>query len=681
MKHELRKIWKDRRLCLLFAAVVFLNLLLFYWHCTDDSRGYSMEQLRGLYGNADVLEEEQAHLEEALVQCLYGLSDDDVQEIMGQMERNQAALDRIRQARDYQELRESLVSGSELKLKLGLFGSNDSFEARSLRRGIEVYQALSGVRPEAVFLGGVELLMDYRLTDLLLLLFCAAAGLTLFTFEKGSGLQTLTQPTKNGHGPLFFRKLGASVGLLTMGFLLLYGGNILTAGLLFGFDHLRCPAQSLFGFANCPAEISVLGLLIRVFALKYLWALACLGIGILISASTGTAAVAVIEMVMAGAAAYWMGGSHSLWIRHLSLSWLAGTENQYEGAVYLNLFGIPVGSVTAAIVFLMALCGISLGVAAVLYCVTQDSQRRSIGSLSGIFPARHTGVFRHECRKALLMWKGLAVLLAFVAVQVVSYQSYPANNSEYEYYYRSYSEALAGLPNAEKDAYLQREQDRITALNEKLLEYASQYPDPDTFQRVSQDTQNALRVQDAFHQAKDQYDSLRPGQSYLYQTGYQRIVGTETLREEVQDWAKAFLAMTILLSGFHAAERECGALALQTAARKSRTVLRSKFWICAGYAVAVTLIAFLPRLTAVFRTYGGWIASASANSISGLSALPDGWSVGVFFAAMLLGKLLVVGIVGRVVCWISKRSPNTMIALLLSAAALMIPVAAVLLTL
>lgn len=155
----------------------------------------------------------------------------------------------MRQAEEYPSFRAGLAAESRLKLRMGLF---DGFAARSLEQGAQVYESLADVTPRREFLGSAEVLLSFHLTDALALLFPLAAGLTLLTHERASGLLNLTRPTRFGRSRVYGRKLAAAATLSTVGFVLLYGINALIAGLLYGFAGLDAPVQSLYGFAALP---------------------------------------------------------------------------------------------------------------------------------------------------------------------------------------------------------------------------------------------------------------------------------------------------------------------------------------------------------------------------------------------------------------------------------------------
>lgn len=673
MRSELRKIWKDPRLCVLLIVVVIVNAVGFYLHATRDLGGYTMADIRALYAQADTLEQTQAELNEKLEQALFTMDDEAFRAINLQQQRNQAALDRITQAKNYPQHREDLIAESEIKIMLGLFGAEDSFEVRSLRRGIDVYGKLAGVQPEAVFLGGVELLADYRFTDWLLLVFAITSGLILLTQEKGLGLLLLTQPTKYGPSRLYWRRWLAAAILMSVGFAVMYGSNAVIAGVLFGFENLSTPVQALFGFANCPWAISVGEMLAAMLGLKFLWALACLAVVFLVCAGTGSGAVAVVKLAACAVGAVVLENSNDLWLRTLSLSRFGDCGQFFREPVYLNFFGYPADRLAVAVVLFLLLGAVCVVIGFVLFPRSPHGRL----SLPGISLHRgHTNLFFHEWHKCLVTWKGIWVLVALVGLQVVCYGDYRPLNTEYEYYYRTYSAVLSGAPSGEKDAYLQEQQEYFNDLYVQLADIAMRYPDQQSFYRESEQVRLELRAEEAFMDAKQQYDALKPGQSYLYQTGYSKLLGEDAPQKTVLNFCKAFLVLILLLCPMFAQEKQSGMDILQTASKNAHRISRHKTVIWLVFALTVTCIAFLPRYCVVLTAYGGLDWTAQANSITLASQLPNFLTVGGLLAFLLLSKLLIVTTAGWVVCRISKRSPNTIIAMIVSLAALLIPTGA-----
>ncbi len=677
MRYELRKILGNSRLCLLFIAVIILNALLFYGYCTDGSQGYTMLQIQSKYEDVEGLKAEQEELEELVMQFDIDPYSDSYMtgNIYDERHLNQAVLDRVQQAETYDEYRRGLVDDSYLKIMLGLLGEHGSFEELSLQRGAQEYEDLQGVTADASFFGGTELFASWHTSDILMLVFCIIGALMLFTYEKGAGLRMLTQPTKNGHCRLYVRKFGASVLLMTSGFVLIYGVNFLVSAAIFGVPNMSAAVQSVYGYAGCPAALSVGEFYLVLIFVKYLWALACLAAAVLICSFSGSAVASAIATAFFACLAFMLGATNNLWLKNLSLSELASAEKLLQGAVYLNFFGNPVRRFQTALLFLAFVVAAAFFAGMFIFC-----KMPTVGGVKLKLPEfhltqRHTRLYAFECGKAFFMWKGLAIILAFIVVPTFSYKDFKVNNSEYEYYYRVYSQTLEGEPNAEKDAFIESERTKFEQLNERLGELYEQYGEAASYSSEVDDIQNNLRPQQAFEDAATQYENLTEGQSYLYQTGYTYVFSPYVWQENILNFGKNFFVLILLLCAFFAFEKESGVGMLQSASGKTKSVLKMKISIIAFYTVVAAAVAFLPQYIAVFNGYGGLVLSAQANSVMWLSDLSAFWSVGTYIIAVAVFRLLVSGAAAGLISVISHKTGSTMMTLVISSAVLLIPTA------
>lgn len=670
MTWELRKIGGSGRLCLLLLLAVLCNGVLFVLHAAGDADGYTVSALRQAMAQED-LPGYVTGLEDRLDRASASGAWTEYDALRRQLSAADAALARVQQAEEYPSFRAGLAAESRLKLRMGLF---DGFAARSLEQGAQVYESLADVIPRAAFLGGPEVLLSFHLTDALALLFPLAAGLTLLTHERAAGLVNLTRPTRFGRSRVYGRKLAAAT-LSTVGFVLLYGINTLIAGLLYGFAELDAPVQSLYGFAACPYRMTVGELLALAAGLKYLWLLCCTALIFLLCARAANAATAVGCAALCGGIAALMAGSTQLWLRNLSLWQLADGQVLCREAVYLNLLGSPSDRVLLGAIFLAALAVIAGIGGAALYSQIPGGAAIRLPAARPLPRPRHTCLAGHELYKALISRCGLWVLLAFFAVIALLYGRFSPERSEFEVYYRNYSEILSGAPSQEKDDYLASELARFDGLNEQLAELAQQYPDAAAFDREAEPIRNQLRMEDAFHLAQNQYRALRPGQVYLYQTGYQRLLGADALRQDVLELGGAFLAVALLLFGSFAGERESGVEALLTASPRRKSVVQWKCVIAGGYVLLLTLALWLPGLLTVQGAYGPLDMAAQANSVQCLSALSADWTVGGVVLALLASRLLLLAASAATVMLLSRRCA-VVPALLLSLLLLLLPVGA-----
>ena len=114
----------------------------------------------------------------------------------------------------------------------------------------------------------------------------------------------------------------------------------------------------------------------------------------------------------------------------------------YKRQVYLNLLGSPSDRVLCGAIFLAALAVIAGIGGAALYAQTPGGSGKRVAFTRSPPRPRHTCLAGHELYKAMISRCGLWVLLAFFAVIALLYGRFSPERSEFEVYYRNYSEIL-----------------------------------------------------------------------------------------------------------------------------------------------------------------------------------------------------------------------------------------------
>ncbi len=659
MRYELKKLLSSRALCLVLILALAGNGWLFYRQCTLDAQGYTLTELKATMEQGEALELRQQQIQAQLNQQPDWETFD---KLVAESEQLQPALVRLREGWNYHQIRQDLVDEANIKLRLGFF--TDPFSRRSLELGAGVYEALAGVEVKPGFYGQAELLTAWQGTDLFALVLALVAGLQLFTLERGNGAIWQSRPTRHGRSRHYFRKLAAAVTFTALGAAALYGTNFLIAGSLLGMEGMGAAAQSVYGYARCQYPLSVAGLLMAVGAIKLIWLMSCLMVILAVCAwaKTAVGAMLVLALYLLGSA--YLGESSSLWLRSLSLWDLARGERLLQGQVYLNLFSDPLPRQVVSLGFGLAqsLAGAALALGLYIRVPggTQlprlDRKRRCWAgcSLAG-----------HQWHQALISQRGVWILLGFLLLQIFTYAEQTVYFSEQEAYRQSYARTLQGPPSQEKEAFLQREAQRFAQ-----LEYEYQTA---TSEAAREEIRSALRAKPVFTQVKEQYEQLKPGQSYVYDTLYIALFGREGQMEDKASLAKLLFALLLLLFGLFSVEKETGVQSLIGAAGKEKVVLRQKAIIAAVYVLVCTAMAALPYFLVVTRGYGSPLWQAQANSARVLSWLSDGWSMaqvvafrGAVFLAFGAGAALVVAVMAEK---LGKRIP----ALLSSACILLIP--------
>lgn len=669
---ELRKLLWDRRIVALILVMFLVNGGMFYRYCTDDSNGVTMSQIQTQYQRGIDLEEREQTLWELIRNS--ALINAEVQEaVLEEYTQVHATVERIQEAQNYEDVRIGLVNQAKTKIMLGLFGDEDSFEVRSLKRGMEAYQALDGTVAEVAFFGSVELLTEWHLTDVFVFLFAMLPALMLFVHERELGIQVLTQPTKFGRWRLYTQKYISGLVLTLGAAILLFGMNYLIVRQMFGPIAFDAPLQSVYGYTVCQFKITVGEFLTCLLGQKLLWSAACMSVMVAISAGMGNVALVIGGIAGCVGLALGMGQSNVLWIRWMSLVRLAAGEKLFQGATYLNLFGIPVERLTICVNALWILAAVGFFAGSLAYCRGSIMSGRN-GAWSW-HKLRHTNLMLQEMEKSLFLWRGAMLLLVLAGLQWGLYHDIPTFRGEDELYYQNYSEALSGLPSAEKEQFLLSQITHFEDLEEELRILEQKYDSSSVeYQSAAMLISSQLQPQTAFQRARNQYYALSSGQSYLYETPYEILLGAERKKADAANYGIAFLVLTLLFSGFFAGEQETGMAVLQTAAGRNKAVFRRKIVLLLGYSWLIAMLSFVPRMWGVFAAFGGLDISAQANSVTWWQGTPDGVTVGQRFALQLVNNYLICLGAGGIICFLSTKIGNTTLTIAVALSCLLIPI-------
>lgn len=673
MRYEWKKI--SRTAVLLLVAMVLVNGVMFYNHCADLYDGYSLSQIEEVFSWPETAIN--ARDEELGGPSLITGPD-------GLLTR-QSLLKAVEARRnfDYSAYLQDLLNDLSLRIRSGFFGDENSFTVRSMEQTREVYQQLMPLQVTPTFSGSLEVWNGWQLSDLFFLVFGCVPCLFLLTQERRSGLYALLKPTKNGRSNLYFRKAFVMLGFVLLGFLLIYGVDLAICGHLFGFGDLKRPIQSAYGFQSCPAALTLVGYFMFYFGTKLLWGWALCSLFFALCAALRSVTTVLLSVAGILAVVVAMGASDNLWLRTFSLTRLSANEEILLNCHFLNFFGTPVRQLPVFLGFCGVLLLLSFGAGWFAFvkspAVALDKRG---GTLRLHVFHRHTNLLLHEGQKLLWTQGALALLVVLLLVQVVSYREFDTPNSEWEYYYRHYSSQLSGAPSSASDQFLADEAARFQKIYEEIEKYyALANGDTELAELMTLDLQNELRAEPAFLAAMAQYEGLQPGESYVYRTGYERLLGQEGQRDGLRNCIKLFSFLILAFSGVFAVEQETGVEVLQTTAGARRKLRRRKCIVCAVVMLMAALLAYLPQYFAVLHNYGLPVQGALASSLPILAAFPGNLTIqgALWFIAAL--HLLISAAAAALVLFLSRKTGNQVLTVLLGFGLLVLPTTVALLVL
>lgn len=685
MRYESKKLFANRLAVLLLIGLLLANGVLFYRHCDDTSKygilefEYTQAQAQKKYALGDALEQEAENLRKIILEardCIDFDMEEKSELVTGyyssERKLDLAVLEKMATVKAYNETRAALVGEIRAKQALGFLGSADSYEYRAQEAVAQRYEALEGLSVPAVFQGHIELLTEWKLTDLFLFLAILLGALLLFSEDRRSGILLLLRPTVRGKSSLYLRKLFSLLFFSAVATVLFYGTDLIVCAAVFGTENLSAPIQSVGGLLLCPFPFTVVGYLLTALLEKLLWAWAVsAAVSFLCCCANGAVGAAAL-CILGVAASILLSSADPQWLRALSLSGQAHVTERYTQCRMLDFFGTPIHAATA---FRIVAVGIfALGSLCGLACFCKRDTVVSVRRRSLRLPiGNHTSLLRHESFKLFLSQKGLLWLLALCFLQFLICKDTKLPSSLQESYLKQYAQVLSGEASEEKDAYLASERVRFQELQEKIDFYDSSGADSDLIEVLTQDLKTQLNVLPVFETVFDQYDALTEGQSYVHPTGYNYLFGDLGINGDLLSLSLMEVFLILTFAGVYARERETSVLVLQTTAGANRRIRVRKWLLCLGFAMVLAFVSFLPQILIVADQFGLEQLRAQANSLRVFSSLPSAWRIWQVFALSWGVRAAVAAASTAVILFFSKKTSSQTLAILFSLAVLVVP--------
>lgn len=422
---ELKRILWNRRSLLLFGLLLFLHGVFFFFQCNEAKSN----TLTG----------------EALTEYVDG----------------------------YEEYVRSVHENVEMMQDNPLFGEKDSFVYRNLIKTGKDYARLDGIVPVAGENRGIVTLLNFNLTNFVLLL----VGLYIvlcFMAERQKGLYLLVRSTERGRMQLSLQRIGILGFGILAAVVLLYGSIFLMSMRLFPGCDMARPVQSIPEFEGVIGRYSI-GTYLLVFLLKKVIGclFVCLILYFFMSLFRSSFCVAAFFLFFAGEyGLYVLMIPTSKWgvLKYLNLYTYLFCGTEYAAYYNLNFFGYPFHiAAGAGLLVFFGTAGM------ILLCLFRYSRQYPKGEYRNlrIVERMSAAISKHkpsasmtgwELKKVLLSQKGLVifVLLFYLAFSASTESGYKDLRSKYvTHWYEEYGGEISG----EKVTALQ---DRKSKLEERI---------------------------------------------------------------------------------------------------------------------------------------------------------------------------------------------------------------------
>ncbi len=553
-----------------------------------------------------------------------------------------------------------------------LFSDPNSFAHRNLEKTAEKYLPLYQVALTAGDSSGITLALESHTTTVFLLAAVVLLVFSLIREEREQGLMLLLKPTARGRSALILAKLAVLFLSLGMLMLLFYGGNLALTGNLFGLGSLSRSIQSLQGYLTSAWQISLGEYLVAFFLGKWLvlsavglvFALVCLLAQNRVQASVIAAGITVVELCL------YVGIPCNSWLaplRQLNLAAAMDTTAYFSDYFNMNFFGWPVDAAWATAAFCNAIGICCLFQIHRRWCREENLEtvRARAGMARSKIPS--TSLTLHEGYKLLVTGRGAVLLVLLIALQWVCYGDVNAYELESEQWYQSYIAQLLGDVTAEKEAFLQEEEEHFAQVSRQQMEILEQAQRGELDSTYASYLVSSLAIpqaqQGGFLRVKSQWAYLQTQQAlgktvqFLSTTGYDHLLNDR--RADVLDASKLGFVMAVCLSAYFTMEADSGMNQLiGPSPAGKRRVFRRKLIVTFGFLLAVWAVCFLPRSLASLAIYPMEHADFAAASLAAFSPASAGCSILEYWLLLNLARvagMLVTALVLALLCQKIRR--------------------------
>lgn len=548
----------------------------------------------------------------------------------------------------------------------------NSFSKRNIEKTVKDFEGMENLPLKAGPDAAINTVYHFPVSDILAFLLILMVCVRLFSKEYERKLYPLILAAPS--------RLKTAVSKIIVLFLMtvlmsavIYGGNLLIGGYMFGFGDLGRPIQSISEFRTCSLRISCLDYLCLGFVMKLSIAfVSALFIFALFAMLKKAVTVFFVLTCFLGLsfAAYTaievtsnLNSLHFVNIFHMSDSF--NVISRYQN---INIFGFPV---TMTDVYPIVLTAVGVLCTAVI-CLRfyTGAVGREPGKIEAIARLTdkiayiadklngHGSILLHEFRKTMLGGRALIILLALAAVMIYNYDAAYRIKTGKDLAYESYIEEIGGRITEKTQEYIQKEWDYLSAVDDISL-YGGRI---EALGEIDSQVQIALMNEADF--------GIEP---YLIdEKGFLKLFSDR--KTEVYDSLFIIAAAALCCSGVFARENIFETKRLLRICKAGTKTVYIKFAVILTVCAAASLIVNIIRYMIVAKDYYLGYMETPVQSISSFMGYSYEFSIFQYMICLILLRLLGAVMIGFIIAVISSFCRSDASAISLSLAALCAPV-------
>lgn len=669
---ELKKLFSNRIFLLIIVAVFILNAYLLFR--TANSGKITSADYKKIYSELKYKtdEEKLAWLDEQL----NDFSHSPVYNWSAMAE----LYDECQNVVTYKEYLENIDAQAKLMIKISIFAKPDTFNYRSIVKTPPAYTNVRDVQPVFGVSKGINLATDNSFTDILCGFILLFAVLTLMISDREQGMSRLLFTLKRGRSYLLFSKLSALAVTVFLAVFLIYGENLIVSSFIYGLGDLSRPIQSVASFIGCNLKINVAEYLIIFGLFKFTAIFTICAVLSLIAVTTKntvsfygiSTAVVIIEGLL-----YALIHPLSIYsiFRYINVIAFTKVNEIFCDYKNINFFEYPIPLISASFTAVILIAFICSLVSAYLYAKKRNLEFRKIGIKLNFGKGNkvHSALY-YGFYKSLIQQKGIVIIVVFMLITVFLNSSFKKKYDVQDVYYKYYTNQLEGEITSETDDFIKSEEKRFFDLNNKMNEILQ---DSNSFSGEMMEIQKQLAPESGFILLKNRYELIKniDNAKIFYDTGYNRMFGKVGYDDDMKYALITMMLCMFLISPLIANDNKYRMLSIiNSTASGRKQYIKRNIIISIDYGLLSSLMWLIGYSFKVYQFYGFSGLDASVQSITNFIDFPINLKLWQYFAVIFILRTVFIILSALLMLWISSKSKNTTIAVLVNFALFVLPI-------
>lgn len=516
---------------------------------------------------------------------------------------------------------------------------------------------------------------DFVMSDILVLALVLVMCVLLFSkeYEKKLFPLVLATPSKLKAAVSKIAVLAISSFVMTA---VIYGSNMLIGAKLFGVGDLGRPIQSISDFRTCSLWISCGGYLILGYLVK---ALSALMTGILVLAlftifKKAVAVFFVIVCILGISFAFYTSvpvTSSLNALKFINIFYLSDSFELISRYQNINLFGFPISmAIIWPVVF-----GLTVILGTAVICVRfytsaicRDGHLPFVvtfieNKLTVLWDGlnRHSCIWLHELRKALIGGKAVFLLAALMLLMAYKYDSAYRIKDSTDVAYEDYIHKIGGKITEDTQKFIEEEWEYLFNVEDATF-YGGRF--------------EALAMVEAqVMQALSREEELGIEPYLLDEAGYMQLLTVS--KTESYDSVLVIVFCVLCCGGLFVRENTFDTKRLLRICPGGRRPVIAKLGISIFICTAVTVIVNVTRYMTIVKDYPVDYMNAPVQTVSVLSAYPHSQTLMSYMICLCILKLLGAILLAFAICAVSAACRSDASAMAGAIALFALPVAAI----